>query len=71
MHTIMTLQVYPMEIIPRPSPSQADIRQASLLENNVGQSESGLHIQFSRMGADEQSTQSQLVVSGKNLIKNG
>ena len=55
MHTIMTLQVYPMEIIPRPSLSQADIQQASPLENNAGQLGNGFSRQFSRMEADEQS----------------
>jgi len=49
-----------MEIIPRPSPSQADIQQASLLENNAGQLGNGFSRQFSRMEADEQSLQSRV-----------
>ena len=49
-----------MEIIPRPSPSQADIQQASLLENNAGQLGNGFSRQFSRIEADEQSLQSRV-----------
>ena len=61
MHTIMTLQVYPTEIISRPSPSQANIQQASPLENNVGQLGNWFSCQLSHMEIDEQSLQSQVI----------
>jgi len=61
MHTIMTLQVYPTEIISRPSPSQANIQQVFPLENNVGQLGNGFSRQFSQMETDEQSSQSQVI----------
>ena len=61
MHTIMTLQVYPTEITPRLSPSQANIQRVSPLENDVGQLGNGVSRQFSQMETDEQSSQSQVI----------